>query len=112
MKTISDRIREEQIQKNKEAEVVEIYENELSPVEVFEESTLDDKLEEKEIIEVEEDDEVEITEIPADEEEVILEEKTKDELNDYAVRLGYEDEIKGYWSKSKILKTLKKLLGM
>jgi len=110
MKTISDRIKEERIKEELEASIIEVYEEELEDesVDVFEEATMDEDLDEDEPLESKV-----ILEDPEEivDDEIILEEKTKDELNDYAVRLGYSDEIKGYWSKSKILKTLKKLLG-
>ena len=43
-------------------------------------------------------------------EEQEMEDMTKDELNDFAAGIGLTDEIKGYWNKNKIIKTLKKLL--
>ncbi len=34
-------------------------------------------------------------------EEIVLENMTKDELNDFAAKIGYETEIKASWKKAK-----------
>jgi len=46
-----------------------------------------------------------------EDEKVNLKKMTKDQLNDMAVEIGFKDEIKAYWKKSKIIKALKKLIN-
>ena len=42
---------------------------------------------------------------------VDLNKMTKDQINDYSAKLGFGEEIKASWKKSKMLSVLKSLIG-
>ena len=92
MKTISDRVREAKLRVKEEPVVVEVYDeiSDTKPVEV--------EVYEEEFVE-------KISK------EIKLEGMTKDQLNDYASKLGFDKEVKGWWSKKRIITTLKGLVG-